>query len=402
MVKVSVIMPVYNSEDYLEKTCSSLFKQTLKDIELICVNDGSTDKSSDILKKLKKEHESIKIFNQENQGSGKARNKGLDEATGEYIAFLDADDVFIDEDALEKMYNYGKKHDADMVCANLQRISSNGKIATNFNYEEGNYAYFNDYSMISSEEYGIPWAFYKNIYKTSFLNKNNIRFPDLKRGQDPVFLAEILTKTSQLYGVGTNLYGYNYESDGGANSKVNDYTKKLDYMIHFKDTFEVLEKGDLDDLSSRYKERLIIYLSLHNNRRDKELLEIAHKVFEDDNEVYLDRFDDEMLYLELCLVNFKNNTTYTQSMQKIKSKFYEMTILKNKFIDPNIIEKYLEVTKKNQEYGYTTKTEDLYIYQLKTEFEQSNTWKLSKPVRVTKKVGRKVLKKIKNKLVRIW
>ena len=88
MVKISVIMPVYNGEKYLEKTCLNLSKQTLTDIELICVNDGSTDNSLNILEKLADKYDFIKIINQENQGSGVARNNGIENAIGEYIAFF--------------------------------------------------------------------------------------------------------------------------------------------------------------------------------------------------------------------------------------------------------------------------------------------------------------------------
>ena len=119
MVKISVIMPVYNEEQYLEKTCQSLKQQTLDDIELICINDGSTDNSTDILTNLATEYDNIRIINQENQGSGIARNKGIDEAKGEYIAFLDADDKYIDPESLEKMYEYGYKNNADVICGNL-------------------------------------------------------------------------------------------------------------------------------------------------------------------------------------------------------------------------------------------------------------------------------------------
>ncbi|MDY2745262.1 MAG: glycosyltransferase family 2 protein, partial [Methanosphaera sp.] len=159
MVKISVIMPVYNEEQYLEKTCQSLKQQTLDDIELICINDGSTDNSTDILTNLATEYDNIRIINQENQGSGIARNKGIDEAKGEYIAFLDADDKYIDPSSLEKMYEYGYKNNADIICGNLKRISSEGKLEDNFNYVEGNYAYFPEYDKLTPQDYGIPWAF---------------------------------------------------------------------------------------------------------------------------------------------------------------------------------------------------------------------------------------------------
>ena len=92
MIKISIIMPVFNAENYLETACKSVFIQTFKEIELICVDDGSTDNSLAKLHELKNKYDFIKIFTQENQGSGKARNLGMSKASGVYIAFLDADD----------------------------------------------------------------------------------------------------------------------------------------------------------------------------------------------------------------------------------------------------------------------------------------------------------------------
>ncbi len=92
MVKISIVMPVYNESDLLEKSILSVAKQTLDDLELICVNDGSTDDSLNVLNNLSEKHDFIKVFSQENQGSGKARNLGMSKASGVYIAFLDADD----------------------------------------------------------------------------------------------------------------------------------------------------------------------------------------------------------------------------------------------------------------------------------------------------------------------
>ena len=132
-------MPVYNGEEFLEKSIESVSKQTLKDIELICVDDGSTDNSLKILKDLQKKYDFIKILTQENQGSGKARNYGIDESKGEYIGFLDADDIFVDSDALERMYEIGNFYDADMVAANLKELLPDGELIYNSNYKDDNY-----------------------------------------------------------------------------------------------------------------------------------------------------------------------------------------------------------------------------------------------------------------------
>ena len=115
MVAISVIMPVYNSSGFLNKSIDSIQKQTLKDIEIICVDDGSTDNSVKVLNELNDEYGNIQIICQENSGPGIARNTGIENAKGEYIAFLDSDDIYLDNTALEKMYDLGKSEDFDLI-----------------------------------------------------------------------------------------------------------------------------------------------------------------------------------------------------------------------------------------------------------------------------------------------
>ena len=113
-MKVSVIIPVYNVEKYLEECLDSVVNQTLKEIEIICINDGSIDNSVKILEKYRDKYSNIKVINQKNLGVGRARNVGVKLAKGEYIFFLDSDD-YIEVDALEKCYIEAKQHRLDVV-----------------------------------------------------------------------------------------------------------------------------------------------------------------------------------------------------------------------------------------------------------------------------------------------
>ena len=192
MTTVSIIMPVYNDADRLDKSITTVINQTLKDIELICVNDGSSDDSLKILNEFAEQYDFIKVLSQENQGSGKARNYGIGEASGEYIGFLDADDIFIENNALEKLYETAIENDANMVSGNIKLVDQKGKFSPFLPLD-----YYEDYNVILPEQYGIPWSFYKNIFKREFIVSNDISFPDLLRGQDPVFLAEILSKVDE-------------------------------------------------------------------------------------------------------------------------------------------------------------------------------------------------------------
>ena len=117
MSKVSVIIPVYNVEPYLEKCLDSLINQTLKDIEIICINDCSTDNSLNILEQFKNKDERIKLINlKENKGAAAARNEGLKIAKGEYLGFVDPDD-YVDLNFYEELYKKAKQDDADIVKA---------------------------------------------------------------------------------------------------------------------------------------------------------------------------------------------------------------------------------------------------------------------------------------------
>ena len=287
-------MPVYNDAELLDKSINSFLKQTLDDIELICVNDGSDDNSLEILNGFADRYDSIRVLTQPNQGSGKARNYGIREAKGQYIGFLDADDFFIDSDALEKLYEIAFENDAMMVTGNIKLVDDNDKFSP-FIYLE----YYNDYKVIPPEEYGIPWSFYKNIYKTEFIRKNNILFPDLLRGQDPVFLAEILAKVDKIYAVPTDVYAYYYIS--GAN-QCNTTRKRYDHMMHYKMVFDYLSDSRFDEIRHRFRYEMIGFISMMGIEGGEDILNATREIFKDEPKLlndfetafYLKHMHDEL------------------------------------------------------------------------------------------------------------
>ncbi|MBV8325808.1 glycosyltransferase [Chryseobacterium sp.] len=126
--KVSIIVPVYNVENYLATCLNSLVHQSLQNIEIIVVNDGSTDQSEEIIQNFAREYpEKIKAFTKENGGLSDARNFGLDHTTGDYIGFVDSDD-YVTETMFEDMLFLAEKHQANMVICNIQKVDQNGKI----------------------------------------------------------------------------------------------------------------------------------------------------------------------------------------------------------------------------------------------------------------------------------
>ena len=198
--KVSVIIPCYNVENYLRQCLDSVVNQTLKEIEIICIDDGSTDYTLDILEEYASKDSRFKIIKQQNGGPGQARNAGLDIATGEYVSMLDSDDYF-ELNMLEKFYNTAVSKDTDIIlcaandfndeenkhrrirCALVEKYLPFKKI---FNYKDMPKYIFN---------FCIGWAWDK-FYKKSFIDKYNLRYAQLKNSEDLtfVFLSLVLAK----------------------------------------------------------------------------------------------------------------------------------------------------------------------------------------------------------------
>ena len=271
---ISVIMPVFNGAKFLERSMKSLLKQTLNNFEIIFINDGSTDDSLDILRDYEAKFDFVKVLTQENLGSGKARNYGINEAKGEYIAFLDADDFFIDEDALEKMYELAKLNNAKMVTANIKHDLDNKGDFVPF----GQFHYYTQNDVILPEQYGIPWSFYKNIFKREFLVENNIYFPDLLRGQDPVFLAEVLTKVDKIYVASTDLYAYVYNSDA---TKASNSCKLYDQLLHYRQVIDYFDIPKFSRRRSEYLVKIMLFCGRLNDDNIVYVIESIRDIFKD-------------------------------------------------------------------------------------------------------------------------
>ena len=126
MPNISVIMPVYNQEKYLNECLDSVLRQTFQDIEIICVDDGSSDSSPSILKQYAKKDSRVRVLFQENQGAGSARNHGFSVANGKYVIFLDSDDIF-EEKLLEKLFTKIEKTNSDVVVCRSDRFNQKTK-----------------------------------------------------------------------------------------------------------------------------------------------------------------------------------------------------------------------------------------------------------------------------------
>lgn len=182
----------------------SVIKQTLKELEILCIDDGSTDGSYNILQRYAEKHKFIRIFKQKNNGAGAARNVGLQNAAGEYVAFLDADDYYLDIDALEKMYS---------ACI-INGVSLCGSYGSILEREKLRKANFYDVSkmktgiILSYKDFQIDCGFTTFIYKKQLLDENDIRFPLYRRFEDPPFFVKAMYFAQLFVMADTSLYCY--------------------------------------------------------------------------------------------------------------------------------------------------------------------------------------------------
>lgn len=227
MKKVSVIIPIYNSEVYLLKCLRSVQRQSLRDIEIICVDDGSTDDSLTILKELRREDNRIQIIEQQNQGSASARNHALHKAKGEYVAFVDADDFLMEDTALEWMYNIAQKENMN-ICGSLRNMEREGRILPMSMHREFVEGYVNGRKMLY-RDYQYDYHFQSYIYKRSMLLEKNIYFPNYKRFQDPPFFVRAMLESVEFWVVPVEYYCYHCEHENYQLklSKVNDIVRGL-------------------------------------------------------------------------------------------------------------------------------------------------------------------------------
>ena len=167
MPKVSIIVPCYNVELYVARCLDSLIAQTLSDIEIICVDDKSTDSTLDVLNQYAERDERIKVISlAENSGVAVARNVGIDAACSKYIGFVDPDD-YVDLDYYEKLLDCAQKTDSDVVVANIKELRLNGKVRLFTRWLES----------VGKNKLEFNYTLWCAIYKTDFLRKNNIYNP---------------------------------------------------------------------------------------------------------------------------------------------------------------------------------------------------------------------------------
>jgi glycosyltransferase involved in cell wall biosynthesis len=199
---VSVIIPIYNAEEYLRQCLDSVIMQTLIKIEIICINDGSPDNSIEILKEYAKKDSRIIIISRENKGAAFSRNEGLQTAKGEFVIFMDADDWYPSELTLINLYSCAKKNNA-LICGGSLSRYINGKIVYD---DSDSKTMFYKKGFLEYKKYQQSFYFQRFIYNREMIVKNNIFFPPYSHYEDPPFMIKAMITANKFYAVRSVVY----------------------------------------------------------------------------------------------------------------------------------------------------------------------------------------------------
>lgn len=358
--KVSIIIPVYNAEKYIEKCLNSCINQTIKDIEIILVNDGSVDNTSEILKRYNEKDERIIVINQENAGQGIARNRGLDIAKGEYIYFVDSDD-FLEKNLCEETYNCAIKNDADAVLFNYKHYDKNGSTPLEVYNIKDWYGKngskivsnsFNSLESIKSAIFKIDSAVWKYVYKKEFLNANNIKFPNIRpTGEDLPFSLEVKISAKIFY-LDKTFYNHRIDISDSVS------TNPIPWIDILKKELKILKKHNkLDYLKQEYINMVTaVYYSLWEDKREKLLNSLK------------DTLDDDLL------LEIRNHILLEQMKLNIKQELYselKRDLYNELKITPAKVIKNVFSCK--NEYSNNKKYKVITVLGIKTKFKTTKT-----------------------------
>ena len=284
--KISVIIPIYNAEEYLEKCLNSVLSQTYENLEIILVNDGSSDKSLEIIEKYKNLDKRIIVINKENGGVSSARNRGIEEATGKYIIFIDADD-YIDKSMFEVLAEDLFKNNVDISMCGYRNVDINGNILYESKPLEEKYFDAKKFKHYLFKEDYYRELIGNKLFKLEIIKNNNIRFnEDIHINENMLFILDF-SKYAFRYSYGNEmLYNFLYNLKGAKHAKFNlkkvsvlsSYIRLLNYDLEP----EVLNKIKYDYLFEGY---IFLYLmekmKFDNTELKNNLLNFKNKYYAD-------------------------------------------------------------------------------------------------------------------------
>lgn len=344
-VKVSVIVPVYNVEKYLRKCLDSVLKQTLKEIEIILINDGSTDYSGEICNEYSKKDSRIKVLHKKNEGIATARNSGLEIAIGEFIMFVDSDD-WIEENMVETMYLKAKENNLDVVQAQYLR-TDNIKSNCSINKFSNNIIEELKREVISGNLYTYVWD---KIYKRSFIISDKIKFREKYIFEDWYFFMDVITKCNNYSIINDVVYNYRIRNCS-LSRKCSLETVALIIQLH-KDKIEYMNKWNMN-LNENY------YNCSRNILDD--LINIINFLFSEDNDYSTDLINQRLYDIrnEKIIENVLDEKLIKKYISYVDEKIYTYLILyyfkRKKFNVIKLLSKFSKLIvsiKRNIKYEY--------------------------------------------------
>lgn len=308
--KLSIIVPVYGVEKYIDKCLNSLVKQSLKEIEIIVVNDGTKDNSQKIIDKyVKKYPDKIKSYIKENGGQGSARNYGLKKATGEYIGYVDSDD-FVEKDMYKKLYNKAKENNYDIVVCGNYNVSED--------YQNKNIdAFINNYNTDLENIFFGKMAVWNKIYKRDILIKNKLEFKEKVWYEDLAFTLKAIMNSNTFAFIDEPLYDYLIREGSTMNNS--NVQRNLEILDAFNDILSYIQHNKKEEYFSKIEFLAIdhIYISaivrvLKAEADDKVKRETINKLID---------------YMNKKFPNYKNNK-YINTLSKNRKIIYKLINMK--------------------------------------------------------------------------
>lgn len=305
MIKYSFIVPVYNTEKYLNKSLDSLVNQTFKDFEIIIVNDGSTDGSSKIITKYEKKHKNIKVINQANSGLSMARNNGVKKADGKYLIFIDSDD-YVEKDLLKEV----NKEIEDVEVLRYQVIEEDENGDNKKTYEETSFGIMKGYDAfkcLSNYHFIEPaWCY---VYKKDYYLENNFSFKKDVYHEDYGLIPYVIYKARKVKAI--SYAGYHYVQRNGSIMNNSDYKKTV------KKAFDMLEQYKTLRLFSKN-------IGKKNNYDDYYLSYISNSVIVKAREL---KKDERKVYVnELRRIKAFDGVLVNTSIRRLKKKLMKLNL----------------------------------------------------------------------------
>ena len=308
--KISVIIPVYGVEKYIDKCLNSLVKQSLKEIEIIVVNDGTKDNSQEIIDKyVKKYPDKVKSFIKENGGQGSARNYGLEKANGEYIGYVDGDD-FIEKDMYKKLYNKAKELNYDIVVCGNYNVSED--------YKTRNIDVFiNNYNTDLENILFGKMAVWNKIYKKDILINNKLEFKQKVWYEDLAFTLKAIINSNSYAFVDEPLYDYLIREGSTMNNS--NVKRNLEILEAFDDILLYIKQNKKEEYLNK-----IEFLAIDHIYISAIVRVLRAKA---DNNIKKETIDRLINYMSENFPNYKRNE-YISTLSKNRKIIYNLINMK--------------------------------------------------------------------------